>query len=315
MSRIVPKTSSYYQFHYYVLVPTLCVGLPLNTVVIAGLMSGRRRLMNSQVDTVLASMVILLIAYSILQLSNYTAAGFYLPAVGLRIIAALNSILWMFLFTANAFLAISRSSVVSGGVNAKMNHERLQLWILVQAGIGSCVTIWVFSTSNSTTAVIPDNAYQALVWVITMGVIQSSTNATILVFYARTYWMSRSLLSTMEDEIPEAFRTRMSYQLTFNCAVMSLVFMVYYFPSWTMAVVVALGHYSSNDYIMVCAFEWLLYLDVVVTPILVLYFKPSLRAWMWGLKWGSEMEVESMMEEVEEEVTKREFRGSEGPVV
>ncbi|KAJ3076410.1 hypothetical protein HDU98_003273 [Podochytrium sp. JEL0797] len=217
-----------------------------------------------------------------------------------QIEATLLAIILTFIFALNLLLAISRWTTING-----ISVKRQQLFdciVLSQPILVSCISIWVFATSTSSQGVTPDLALQGLVWSAIMGTTFVTNVSGIIFFYVKTYFAAMRKLKALvagNQAKEELLKFRVARQLSINCAILSSSLIICWLPSLVEASLRAIIGFDRVPLWLDTLSSVASTLDVIVTPILILYLKRDLRVLLFGLlkRRREELEAEAFVDD------------------
>ncbi|KAJ3076412.1 hypothetical protein HDU98_003275 [Podochytrium sp. JEL0797] len=201
-----------------------------------------------------------------------------------QIEAALLASIISFIFALNHLLAMSRWTTING-ISAK-RQQLFDCIVLAQPFLASCISIWVFATSTSSQGVTPDLALQGLVWSAIMGTSFVTNISGIIIFYVKTYLVSMRKLKALvagNQAKKELLKFRVTRQLSINCAILSSSLIICWLPSLIEASLRAIIGFERVPIWLDSLSSVASTLDVIATPLLILYFKRDLRVLLFEL--------------------------------
>ncbi|KAJ3384223.1 hypothetical protein HDU84_003082 [Entophlyctis sp. JEL0112] len=206
--------------------------------------------------------------------------------------AAFSNIMILLLFALNSHLAMERYFQVMEQPYGR--HFLALLWSFF--GLTTAIVLWMFSSSPTSDGIKPDNSPHQTIWLALLCGQYLTTSIVMTWFYVRTYRYSAKQFAenpdlatffmkdkdgyTDDPEVLELVRLRVEREILTKCVALSATVMVLYAPFLTYQIqsyVVGPIPFFDMTAVYYDISVILVALDVIVTPLLVFFFKREVR--------------------------------------
>ncbi|KAI9343188.1 hypothetical protein BDR26DRAFT_858695, partial [Obelidium mucronatum] len=271
------ETNSLFFVDYYITMPLFVLGSLMNGYALAVAWRWRDHIIVERIHTIMMGMVgacFLMTLSSVIQYSiwlHLANDAFY------RAEALFASIALDCLLSLNLSLAIERFSIVR--CVQESVRRRLHLAVAVFASVAGFVVIITFATSPSEDIVSPSHDPQAIIWEVTVGIFLTVVFSSIIVLYTSTYMYAVSALKKMTTAgLLTSGLEAVQRRVLFRSITMFVTLAFGYLPQ--VVTLAAKNVFEFKDeYGVANAIAWTaIALDGCLTPLLVVYFIPELRA-------------------------------------
>ncbi|KAJ3351779.1 hypothetical protein HDU83_008681 [Entophlyctis luteolus] len=267
-------------------------GVILNGTVLFAALFNYKKLLRSPTDRLTMGLISAGFVWSVGRALIHALQGIGKLDTGNAGAAAFSNIMVTLIFTLNSHLAMERYFQIQEPPYAKTVYSTL--WVFYAATVA--LIFWTFSTSPTSDGIKPDNSVQKLVWIVMLSITYGVTSIVMAWFYTRTYRFSarqfaeNPALATFflkdkdgKSDDPETLglvRIRVEREILTKCLLLSITVMILYAPFYAYQVqsyfVGAIPFFDlTGIYYMIGVI--LLAADIIVTPLLVFFFKAEIR--------------------------------------
>ncbi|KAI8840477.1 hypothetical protein BJ741DRAFT_597437 [Chytriomyces cf. hyalinus JEL632] len=267
-------------FTMYLILPTFLSGFIVNAVLVSTFIYARRKLLTTRLDRIVLALLVVCIIWSGSNSRKYLRRILWPDLPATRLSSFVNSVNLILVFGINLLLAVERFFVFRNTDHRPSSRLYFGIVIgtmVVQTGISG----WLFLTSPSSNGVFPDEPLQRSIWILTMTISFISQNLAIAILYRKTYiCATQDLLNSGNDEMNKA-RLLVRHKVLVYCILMASTLVILYLPtvfSYLLWVTVPALLKNKAAVVVVdrVAIE-ILALDVLATPVLVIYFNAEAR--------------------------------------
>ncbi|KAJ3129937.1 hypothetical protein HK100_008333 [Physocladia obscura] len=280
MSEVRPWNYPIFWAVYLLYTPTVVLGAMLSGPMLYTILKNQDRLLKNRLDRTVLLLLAVSFAWAISTIIKVTLMLIVANDILNQANAALTYISAIWVLISNVFLALSRYFLIR-----QWPKEKARIFlslvsaiaITLSGGIG-----WVFATSttDNSFAAYPDSQYKKQI--STLLVIGAATvvfcAGMIVGAYSATYLViSRKLKSALQSSSVSPIRLHLQYQVLKAMIIMSSGIIVCYLPIAIVLVIDSLlGKGVVPNWAGVLVTEFTM-LDTVVTPLMLLYFMPSIQ--------------------------------------
>ncbi|KAJ3351500.1 hypothetical protein HDU83_008878 [Entophlyctis luteolus] len=284
-----PSTNGFFWFQNLLFLPTALTGTVLSGMVLRALVVHRRKLLESLQDQMLALVVAVLFVYAVAISLQYLYMGFSPTALDIvtsydQFQALLTHLTVVWLMASNTMLACVRYFAFKESKD--LHTRRYLLAIAAVSMIPSILFVWATTKGQAFPAPDPSYSLQRQVWIGTLCVFGVVYAVTIFATYLHTYNLITKRLDEMWtsalDERPRLLLQRKTLR---TCVAMGTCLFGCYVPA--IVFVAADGEQLGAPAAAQAAVVELALLDLVITPVLMLYLVRKLRVLVFasvGLK-------------------------------
>ncbi|KAJ3194678.1 hypothetical protein HDU82_002368 [Entophlyctis luteolus] len=274
-----PATNSFFWYQYLLFLPTAFTGAVLSGVVLRALVVHRQKLLQTLQDQMLALVVAVLFVYAVAICLQYLYMGFSPTALDTvtaydQFQALLTHLTVVWLMASNTMLACVRYFVFK---KSKDSHIRRYLIAIAAVSmIPSIIFVWTTTKGQAFPAPDPSYSLQRQVWIGTLSVFGFVYAVVIFATYLHAY----NLITKRLDEIwtsalDERPRLLLQRKTLRTCVAMGSCLFGCYVP--VIVFVAADGEQLGAPAAAQAAVVELALLDLIITPVLILYLLPMLR--------------------------------------
>ncbi|KAJ3005565.1 UNVERIFIED_CONTAM: hypothetical protein HDU68_004566 [Siphonaria sp. JEL0065] len=267
-------------------------GMVLNGTIIFAAGFDSKRLLKTSMDKLTVGLVFMCFTWSAGRALIHSLQGLGHMSLTNPGAAAFSNICIVTIFCLNVHLAMERYFQIREHKYANLLYTAL--YMCVNACVGAVV--WMFSTSPTSDGIKPDLEPQRTGWVVVASFVYGMTIFLMGWFYTRTYrYSSRQFdenpaLATFfmserdgtkdDPEILGLVRVRVEREILTKCLLLSLSLVICYAPFFSYQIQsYTVGLIPTFDLTMLYydIAVILLSADVVITPMLVFFFKKEVR--------------------------------------